>query len=167
MKNPLLGSTLQAAVRGSDADSYLWETITYRESLSVRLALAERYKPLTTNRMLSALRGVLKAAWLLGLIDADSYQRAAAVPNVRSSDLLSGRALETTEIVKLFTCCAEDPTPKGARDAAMLTVFYGCGLRRGELAKLDVQDFDPIDGSLVVNGKGAKQRTAYLTQGGC
>ncbi len=44
----------------------------------------------------------------------------------------------------------------------MLAVFYGCGLRRGELARLDLDDFDPDDGSIVVHGKRRKQRTVYL-----
>lgn len=132
---------------GQDAESYPWHTVTYRESMAVRLALAKQYKPATVNKMLSALRGVLKQSWRLGLIDADTYHRAAAVENVRTSNLLSGRALEIDEIRKLFEDCAADPTAKGARDAAIFAIFYGCGLRRGELARLDLEDFDEEDGS--------------------
>ncbi len=68
--------------------------------------------------------------------------------------------------MKLFETCAAD-TPKGARDAALLAVLYGCGLRRGELAGLDVEDFDPDDCSIAVHGKRNKQRTVYLSGGGC
>ena len=150
-----------------DAETFPWETVTYRESMAVRLALVERYKPSTVNKMLSTLRGVLKQTWRLGLIDADTYHRAAAVENVRASNLLSGRALDVDEIGQLFKTCATDPTAKGARDAAILAVFYGCGLRRGELAGLDLDDFDPEDGSILVQGKRRKQRTVYLTDGGC
>jgi site-specific recombinase XerD len=50
----------------------------------------------------------------------------------------------------------------------MLAVFYGCGVRRAELAGLDVADFYPDDCSLTVrNGKRRKQRTVYLTEEGC
>ena len=150
-----------------DGESFPWWEITYRESMAVRLALTERYAPATVNKILSALRGVLKQTWRLGLIDADAYHRAADVENVRSSNLLSGRALEAEEITKLFATCVEDPTPKGTRDAALLAVLYGCGLRRGELARLDVEDFDPDDCSILVNGKRDKQRTVYLDQNGC
>ena len=150
-----------------DAESYPWETVTYRESMAVRLALVDRYKPSTVNKMLSTLRGVLKQTWRLGLIDADTYHRAAAVENVRASNLLSGRALDVDEIGQLFKTCAADQTAKGARDAAILAVFYGCGLRRGELAGLDFDDFDPEDGSILVQGKRRKQRNVYLTDGGC
>ncbi len=150
-----------------DAETFPWETVTYRESMAVRMALVERYKPSTVNKMLSTLRGVLKQTWRLGLIDADTYHRAAAVENVKASNLLSGRALDVDEIGQLFKACATDQTAKGARDAAIFAVFYGCGLRRGELAQLDLDDFDPEDGSILVQGKRRKQRTVYLTDSGC
>ena len=86
---------------------------------------------------------------------------------MRASRLLSGRALASEEIGKLFGTCAADASPKGARDAALLAVLYGCGLRRGELAGLDVEDFDPEDCSIVVHGKRNKQRTVYLSGDGC
>ncbi len=80
---------------------------------------------------------------------------------------MSGRALASDEIAKLFETCTADASPKGARDAALLAVLYGCGLRRGELAGLDVEDFDPDDCSIVVHGKRNKQRAVYLTGRGC
>ena len=150
-----------------DAVSFPWHEVTYSESMAVRCALKGRYKPATVNKMLSALRGVLKQTWRLGLIDADTYHRAAAVENVRAANLLSGRALEVGEISRLFDVCAADASAKGARDAAMSAVFYGCGLRRGELAGLDIGDLDAGDGSILVKGKRGKQRTVYLTAGGC
>ena len=52
------------------------------------------------------------------------------------------------------------------RDAAILAVLYGCGLRRGELVRLDVEDVDLDDGSILVEGKRRKQRTVYLTESG-
>jgi site-specific recombinase XerD len=150
-----------------DAESFPWQKVTYSESMAVRLTLAERYKPATVNKMLSALRGVLKQTWCLGLVDSDAYHRAAAVENVRGSNLLSGRALATDEIALLFETCTAEATTKGSRDAAIFAVFYVCGLRRGELARLDLDDFDTEDGAILVHGKRGKQRTVYLTAGGC
>jgi len=150
-----------------DAETFPWHEVTYRDTTAVRRTLLERYKAATVNKMLSTLRGVLKQTWRLGLVDVDTYRRAAAVENVRVSNLLSGRALATDEIASLFATCAADPTPKGARDAAILAVFYGCGLRRGELAQLEVDHFDADDCSILVQGKRRKQRTVYLTEQGC
>ena len=45
---------------------------------------------------------------------------------------------------------------------------YGTGMRRAELAGLDIGDFDPTECFiLVLNGKHRKQRTVYLTPEGC
>lgn len=150
-----------------DAESLPWAEVTYRDTMAVRLALAKRYKPATINKMLSGLRGVLKQTWRLGMVDADTYHRAAAVENMSGSNLLSGRALTVDEIGQLFEACLGDQTLKGARDAALLAVFYGCGLRRGELASLDVENLDLEDCSILVQGKRRKQRTVYLTEDGC
>ena len=79
--------------RNADAESFPWWEVTYRESVAVRAGLMERYQPGTVNKMLSGLRGVLKQIWRLGYVDVDHYHRAAAVENVRCSNVLSGRAL--------------------------------------------------------------------------
>ena len=44
------------------------------------------------------------------------------------------------------------------RDAAILELFYSCGLRISELLKLDVKDVDFIGDTVRVKGKGAKER---------
>ena len=44
------------------------------------------------------------------------------------------------------------------RDAAILELFYSCGLRIAELLALDVKDVDFIGETIRVFGKGAKQR---------
>ncbi len=45
-----------------------------------------------------------------------------------------------------------------ARDAAILELFYSCGLRISELLALDVRDVDFIGETVKVRGKGAKER---------
>ncbi len=48
-----------------------------------------------------------------------------------------------------------------ARDYCMLTIFLNCGLRRAELAAINLQDIRP-DNTLRIKGKGNKQRVVYL-----
>jgi site-specific recombinase XerD len=126
----------------------------------------ERYpNPSTVNLHLAALRGVLRACWRLGLMDGEEYHRAADVPSVRGSTLPKGRALGAGEIRALFDACASDPSPAGRRDAALLAVMYGAGLRRAEVATLQTGDMDAETGSLAVRGKGGKERLVYLANG--
>ena len=116
--------------------------------------------------MLAALRGVLGEAWRLGLMDAEAYHRAAGVPGVRGAGLPRGRALGPGELAALFAACAADPTPAGARDAALLALLHA-GLRRAEVVALDLADLDPADGRLVVRrGKGNRARALYVPEGG-
>jgi site-specific recombinase XerD len=118
--------------------------------------------------MLSSLRGVLKNAWRLDLMDAETYSRAVAVENVRAKVQPKGAAVGQDELAALFAVCAEDPSPAGRRDAAMFAVLYGGGLRRAELCGLDLADFDAADCSLTVRaGKGRRDRTVYLPESVC
>jgi site-specific recombinase XerD len=150
------------------ADTFPWSEVRFRDAAAVRSFLADRYKPSTVNKMLAAFRGVMKQTWRLGLIDAETYRRTIDIDNMKGSTLLRGRALEGEELSALFRVCAEDPSPAGRRDAAMLAVLYGAGIRRAELAGLDLDDFTNDACSLRVrNGKRQKQRTVYLAKQGC
>jgi site-specific recombinase XerD len=44
------------------------------------------------------------------------------------------------------------------RDAAILELFYSCGLRISELISLEVKDIDFLGETVLVRGKGAKER---------
>ena len=80
--------------------------------------------------MLAALRGVLKECWRLGYMTAEDYHRAADVPTIRAQTLPRGRALASGEISALMGACGRDSSPAGIRDAALIGVLYGAGLRR-------------------------------------
>jgi integrase/recombinase XerC len=49
-------------------------------------------------------------------------------------------------------------TPEGARDAAMLELFYSTGVRLSELIGLELSDVDFHNSTIKVTGKGSKQR---------
>lgn len=165
MRGALL--TIAALLTDGAADCFAlpWHLLRYQHTQAVRAMLAERYAPATTNKHLAALRGVLTEAWRLGLIEAADYQRAVDLPGVRGGALPRGRALTPGELRALFAACA-DGSPAGARDAALLAVLYGGGLRRAEVVSLDMSDYLPVTGALTVrHGKGEKARIVYLTGG--
>lgn len=148
---------------GADCLSFPWAAIRYQHAAAIRARLAEQYSPATANKMLCALRGTLRAAWRLGLMSADDYQLAASVESVTGSTIPAGRELTPGELSALMAACENDTTPAGVRDAAIIALMYSCGLRRDEVVKLDNYDADA--GLVVIRGKRAKERTAYLVNG--
>jgi site-specific recombinase XerD len=149
-----------------------WSQVRFQHTAAIRSYLMQHYSPATVNRMLSALRGTLKAAWRLGKISADEYQKARDIENVRNDVLPTGRELDSAEISALVAACRADrlpdgaPSPAGIRDIAIIGVLYVCGLRRAEIAALDRDDVDMTSGKLTVRaGKGRKQRIVYVTKG--
>ena len=143
-----------------------WAAVQYTHAAIVRNRLAEVYAPATANRMLAALRGVLRAAWRLGLMSSDDYTSAADVKPVIGETLPAGRELGSGEIGALFSDCQNDKhVNSGTRDAAIIAVMYGGGLRRAEVVSLDLADYDPAENILTFTGKRSKQRTAHIKGG--
>ncbi len=148
----------------ADAEGVNWATVRYAQAVAVRAVLVERYAPNTTKRMLAALRGVLKECWRLGVMTFDEYARAADIAPVRGQLPPRGRALNGAELGALFRSCQRDNSVAGVRDAAILGLLYGLGLRRAELVQLDVADFHREDGVLSIRGKGNQARTAHVVE---
>ncbi len=143
-----------------------WSMLRYEHTQAIRAALAERYAPATANKMLAALRGVLRECWRLGEMDAETYHRAVDVAAIKGTTLPRGRALSAGELRALFADCLADEGASGVRDAALLAVLYGAGLRRSEAVMLNATDYDQETGALRVRaGKGRKARVAYATGG--
>jgi site-specific recombinase XerD len=152
---------------GQDLTGFPWASLRSQHTAAIRAALIDAYTPATANKMLAALKGTLRAAFTLGQMTAEDYQRAIALKAVRGQALPKGRALTAGELRTLFTACYQDQAPAGARDAALLAVLYGAALRRSEAVGLDLADYAPDNGALTVRaGKGHKDRLAYVPQGG-
>jgi integrase len=148
-----------------DALTFAWQDIRFQHLAALRSKLQEHYKPATVNKMLAAVRGVLKAAWQMGQITAEDYHKAVSVKSVKNDTLPAGRELTIGELTALMSACVNDKTNAGARDAAIIALMYSCGLRREEVVRLDLADYDAESGRLVVRGKGGKERTAYIIGG--
>ncbi|MDH5506336.1 MAG: tyrosine-type recombinase/integrase [Anaerolineae bacterium] len=157
--------TIAGYLGSTGALGFPWSEIRYQHAAAIRQKLLEEYQPATVNKILSALRGVLKQAWLLGYMTAEDYHKAAAVKGANGQSLPSGRELSTGEIAAIMRDCEHDSSLIGARDAAIFAVLYSAGLRRAEIVALTLDDFDSVSGSLTVRGKGNKDRMAYLKNG--
>jgi integrase len=144
-----------------------WPRLTQTFVARVRSWLLEDgAAPNTVNTILAAIRGVLKQAWRLGQMVSDDYLRAIDVKRAKGQRVdRAGRCLTDGEVRALIVTCCDDPTAAGIRDAALFALAIGAGLRRAELAAVQVADLRAEgDGrqSLIVRGKGNKERVVAL-----
>lgn len=150
----------------ASADTCSWGSLRRHHVMAITELLRDTGRATATvNTYLSALKGVAKEAWMLKLMDVESFQHIRAVRNLRGSRLPRGRALPPDEIMKLFAACESDSGYLGVRDAALLAVILGCGLRRSEAVGLDLSDVVTDERALRVLGKGNKERLAYIPAG--
>jgi len=137
------------------------------------------------NRALSAIRWWARRAGDLAIEDGTLSEtarvaivriteRVAAVENVRGDGAPKGRHLSNGELAALLDACAYDETPAGVRDAAIIALAWVTGMRREELATLELVNIHRQDSTsggtvpafeITVWGKGGKRRTAYADNG--
>lgn len=148
-------------LRGASIDTFPWTELDFPELEAIRRDLeADDLAFTTVNLTLSAVRGVLRAAWHLKLMSAEQCQRACAVKNLKGSRMPPGRVLEDDEIARLRRSICGLPGMYGALLRGLCGVFVGAGLRREEVCRL------PLEGlrgrALRVVGKGNKEREIPL-----
>ncbi|PHV60964.1 tyrosine-type recombinase/integrase, partial [Cyanobacterium aponinum] len=68
------------------------------------------------------------------------------------------------ENIKAILALPDLTSVKGKRDYAILRLLWDCALRRGEVASLSIEDFNPREGTLRIKGKGRMSKeTIYLS----
>ena len=143
-----------------------WAELRFQHVVAIRTRLLdEGLAPATVNATLYAIKGVARAAFNLGLMDGDNFERIRSVKPVPGERLPSGRGLTAGEIGALMSACADDRGPGGVRDAALIGLLYAGGLRRAEVVGLDLADLNLETGELVVRGKGNRERILWVRGG--
>ena len=135
--------------------------LRYRIELESRLLA-----PATINVRLAAVRRLAYEAADSGLL---SPELAAGIQRVKGAKKLGvrlGNWLTVDECRRLLRA-PDEQTLKGKRDRAVLAMLLGCGLRRAEVAKLQVRDLQQREehwavvdlvgeGSAHPNGSGSR-----------
>lgn len=131
-----------------------WELVRFQHAQAVRSELVARgYAPSTVNRVLAALRGVVRAAWGLGLCSTDDRLRLEDLRGVPGRRLPAGRMLTLEEVGRLLDVGAR-------RDRAAVALLYGAGLRVAEACAVGMNAWGA--GELRLTGKGAAEREVPL-----
>lgn len=146
-----------------------WHLLRYEHTSAVAAHITATYAPNTANKMLSGLTQVIDTCWKLGLYDADTRDRIKAYNRSggrRPEAAEAGRQLQQGELRALFSSCADDDSALGARDAALLALLYGLGLRRAEASALDLAHYNEPEDKITVHGKRNKVRIVHVTDPG-
>ncbi len=163
-----------AEVGVEDLDEVTEATVS---SFLVRLREGDAdHPPLSATsaaRTVVAVRGFHKFAVRDGLATADP---AAGVKPPTPAKRLP-KALPLADVEAILEASGAAGTTLALRDRALLEVLYGTGARISEAVGLDVDDLDSVDGTVLLRGKGGKQRlvpvgsyaleavSAYLVRG--
>lgn len=124
--------------------------------VSLREGSAE-HPPLSATsaaRTVVAVRGFHRFTVSDGLAQADP---AAAVKPPTPAKRLP-KALPLSDVEAILEAAGAPDTVLALRDRALLELLYGTGARISEAVGLDVDDLDQVDGTVLLRGKGGKER---------
>ena len=142
-----------------------WHLLQPEHVIALVAALREDgYAPNTSSLYVNAVRGVMNEAWRMSLISQEHLLRMRTVKPAPGTRLGQGRNLRRTLIREMMEVCAADPRPQGLRDAAVIGILYGSGMRKSESVNLDLAQINVEKRSLRVIGKGNKELIKYAPQ---
>jgi len=111
----------------------------------------------SVTRKVSTVRGFFRFLQREGklegnpLANVQAPKRERRLPSILSRDNL-------TALIE----AADETTPQGLRNRAILELMYAAGVRLSEVAGLDLRQLDLNERTLVVRGKGNKERMVLI-----
>ena len=113
----------------------------------------------TLKRNVAAVRSFYRF-----LTHVDGRFRKSPVPDAHDYPMnmedRTPRWVGETEAARLMDT-ADDATPCGLRDRALLELLYATGVRLAEAHGMDVAHVDRLNGHVLVRGKGGKEREVF------
>ncbi len=135
----------------NSADALELGNLRPADIISFVVARCPRQNSSTAKLTVTALRSFLGFLHLEGITERSLVGAVPSVARRRLAGLPKG--LEPDQVQRLLASCHAN-TPVGCRDLAILTLLARLGLRRGEVAKLMLDDIEWRAGTIVVRGKG-------------
>lgn len=142
---------------GQDVEpcAFAWWTLTYSAAVRIRRSLSERLSektdevlsPAYVNAHLCALRSVVRQSWRLGLMSEEQRARVCDIQSLPMFDVRHGRIVSLEDRDRLFACLETNlhlkrsVRNKAIRDLALLSLAFFCGVRRGEMIRMDLSDY--------------------------
>ena len=114
---------------GADSiDAVPWHLLKHEHVVAIKTKALELGKsPATVNLMLAGIRGAVRTAWNMGLMNAEDLARIESVKGVKAVTEPRGRRITSGELGAIMGAIKTE-TPSGKRDAAIMALAYCGGL---------------------------------------
>jgi site-specific recombinase XerD len=122
--------------------------------------------PQVRNQALAALKRLASEAAELGWIPHNDAAQIARIRSKRIAGTRSGLWLDAAQLARLLAL-PDRSTIHGRRDACLLALLIGCGLRRAEACALETAQLKTVAGRMVIRnltGKGGRVRSVSVPQ---
>jgi integrase/recombinase XerC len=120
-----------------------------------RHSIDRNLAPSTINVRLAAIKSLVEMARKLGKTTIDLVD----IESIPSESYRDTRGISVEQFKSMLE--EIDPsTPIGVRDYAIMLLFWGNALRRGEIASANIEDFLPQQQKLRILGKGKRAKVA-------
>lgn len=151
-----IAGMLQHASRLGHQDVGTLDIRTLRSWLALQQTLGRART--TMSRRATAVRVFTAWAHRTGLAETDAGALLGS-PKAHRTLPPALRVDEARALLEAAASHADDGSPVGVRDVAIIELLYATGIRVGELCGLDVDDVDRERRVVRVLGKGRKERT--------
>ncbi|WP_326430461.1 site-specific integrase (plasmid) [Stutzerimonas frequens] len=145
-------------------DSLPWHTLSAAALSELLYSWREDLDTSTIRLYMHALRGVARACFIRGMMPADQFALIGEVKLPKGRNKAGrGRAVEAHYKDALLRDCMADERIQGVRDAALIALLFGSGIRRAEAANLLDENLDVDEGELRVKVKGGDFAVRYIS----
>ncbi|WP_367912444.1 tyrosine recombinase XerC [Bacillus pumilus] len=131
-----------------------FEEVSYQDT---RIYLTEAYEKGLTRRTISKKVSALRSFYKFLLREQLVKENPFLLVSLPKQDKRIPSFLYEEELKELFTV-SDVSTPLGQRNQAILELLYATGMRVSELCSLKESDLDLSMDTVLVHGKGSKQR---------
>jgi integrase/recombinase XerD len=161
-RNDLTQFSRNMEERLADPSQATWVEVGKDAIVGYILNLKEReYTSSTVARKVAAIKSFFHYLVAEGVIKADP---TATLDSPKVKKRLP-KAISRDDINRLLAAPAKGTSAKSQRDHALLEMLYASGMRVTELVSLDIDDVNPVSGSVRVRGKKTSSKERVIPIG--
>jgi integrase/recombinase XerD len=161
-RNDLTQFSRNMEERLADPSQATWVEVGKDAIVGYILNLKEReYTSSTVARKVAAIKSFFHYLVAEGVIKADP---TATLDSPKVKKRLP-KAISRDDINRLLAAPAKGTSAKSQRDHALLELLYASGMRVTELVSLDIDDVNPVSGSVRVRGKKTSNKERVIPIG--